>query len=177
MRGLVLMIALALPGAGWADGVTVAGGPVVPLALLPADAPATAPESGAERFGTVMKYALPAAAALCAHRDDRLEDFALRDIGDLSPLVRNLALPICKAILADADHRPAEAADLMRPTLAAMHRLGGSHAQQDLLEQMFLSFAIAAGAHEDKTLILERVRGQRVLPPERSIGWRGAAHD
>lgn len=80
MRGLALMIALALPGAGWADSVHVAGGPVVPLGLVPGDAPAPAPESGVERFGTVMKYALPAAAALCAHRDDRLEDFALRGI-------------------------------------------------------------------------------------------------
>ncbi|WP_246587989.1 phosphatase PAP2 family protein [Paracoccus bogoriensis] len=80
MRGLALMIALALPGAGWADSVHVAGGPVVPLGLVHGDAPAPAPESGVERFGTVMKYALPAAAALCAHRDDRLEDFALRGI-------------------------------------------------------------------------------------------------
>ncbi|MDO5630965.1 MAG: phosphatase PAP2 family protein [Paracoccus sp. (in: a-proteobacteria)] len=31
-----------------------------------------------ENFGTAMKYALPAAAALCALRDDRAEDFAVR---------------------------------------------------------------------------------------------------
>ena len=29
-------------------------------------------------FGTAMKYGLPLAAAVCAARDDRLEDFALR---------------------------------------------------------------------------------------------------
>lgn len=33
-----------------------------------------------EEFGTAMKYGLPAAAALCAARDDRLEDFALRGL-------------------------------------------------------------------------------------------------
>ena len=31
-----------------------------------------------EDFGTAMKYALPLAAATCAARDDRLEDFAVR---------------------------------------------------------------------------------------------------
>ncbi|MFD2815236.1 hypothetical protein ACFSYD_13870 [Paracoccus aerius] len=29
-------------------------------------------------FGTAMKYGLPLAAAVCAARDDRLEDFAVR---------------------------------------------------------------------------------------------------
>lgn len=33
-----------------------------------------------ERFGTTMKYGLPAAAAICAARDDRLEDFVLRGV-------------------------------------------------------------------------------------------------
>ena len=80
MRSLALMFALALPGAAWATDLHVAGGPVVPLALMPGDVAPPVAESGAERFGTVMKYALPAAAALCAHRDDRMEDFALRGI-------------------------------------------------------------------------------------------------
>lgn len=31
-----------------------------------------------EDFGTAMKYGLPLAAAVCAARDDRLEDFAVR---------------------------------------------------------------------------------------------------
>lgn len=33
-----------------------------------------------EDFGTAMKYGLPLAAAVCAERDDRLEDFAMRGI-------------------------------------------------------------------------------------------------
>lgn len=33
-----------------------------------------------ENFGTAMKYGLPLAAAACAHREDRLEDLALRGI-------------------------------------------------------------------------------------------------
>lgn len=33
-----------------------------------------------EQFGTAMKYGLPLAAAVCAERDDRLEDFAVRGL-------------------------------------------------------------------------------------------------
>lgn len=33
-----------------------------------------------ERFGTTMKYGLPLAAAICAERDGRLEDFAVRGV-------------------------------------------------------------------------------------------------
>ena len=38
--------------------------------------------------------------------------------------------------IARGDH--ADALDLMRPVLGDMYRLGGSHAQQDVLEQLFL---------------------------------------
>lgn len=33
-----------------------------------------------ENFGTAMKYGLPLAAAVCAERDGRLEDFAVRGV-------------------------------------------------------------------------------------------------
>ncbi|MDM7458168.1 MAG: phosphatase PAP2 family protein [Paracoccus sp. (in: a-proteobacteria)] len=56
----------------------------VPLDLGPEDASAVIMSkpggSDFEDFGTVMKYALPAAAAICAGRDDRLGDLALRGL-------------------------------------------------------------------------------------------------
>lgn len=48
------------------------------LVLIAALAPAPAAADPFEDFGTAMKYGLPLAAAVCAARDDRLEDFALR---------------------------------------------------------------------------------------------------
>ena len=45
-------------------------------ALAMAAQPAAADPLG--DFGTAMKYGLPLAAAVCAARDDRLEDFAVR---------------------------------------------------------------------------------------------------
>ena len=63
----------------------------------------------------------------------------------------------------------------MRPAIAGMHRLGGSHAQQDVLEQFFVDAALKAGSTADIRLALERVAGRRAIPPERWIGWRDAA--
>jgi len=95
--------------------------------------------------------------------------------GTLPPLVRDYVLPIAEAQLAHADGRYAEAVELMRPALGGMGQLGGSHAQQDVLEQFFVDAALKAGSTEDVRLALERVAGTRPIPPDRFIGWREAA--
>ena len=53
--------------------------------------------------------------------------------------------------------------------------MGGSHAQQDVLEQLFVDAALKAGNTADVRLALERVAGLRAIPPERFAGWREAA--
>ena len=65
----------------------------------------------------------------------------------------------------------------MRPVLGEMHRLGGSHAQQDVLEQLFLSnAALRAGLDDDARLLLERVAfGCTSCRQHRRIGDRAAA--
>jgi tetratricopeptide (TPR) repeat protein len=95
--------------------------------------------------------------------------------GTLAPIVRSTALPIAEAQLAHAAGRHREALDLMRPALGGMYQLGGSHAQQDVLEQLFVDAAIKADSTADIRLALERVASHRAIPPERSIGWRDAA--
>lgn len=50
------------------------------LALSAALAAGPAAADPFEQFGTAMKYGLPLAAAVCAERDGRLEDFAVRGI-------------------------------------------------------------------------------------------------
>ena len=59
----------------------------------------------------------------------------------------------------------------MRPVLGAMHRLGGSHAQQDVLEQLYLDAAMQAGLPDDARLLLERVAGRHPVPPSRRVGY------
>lgn len=56
--------------------------------------------------------------------------------GTVAPMVRDYVLPIAEAQLAHAAGRHQEAVALMRPAIGGMYRLGGSHAQQDVLEQL-----------------------------------------
>jgi tetratricopeptide (TPR) repeat protein len=95
--------------------------------------------------------------------------------GTVPPIVRDYVLPIAEAQLAHAAGRHAEAVARMRPALGGMYRLGGSHTQQDVLEQLFLDAALKAGSAADVRLAVERVAGLRAIPPERFIGWREAA--
>jgi len=96
--------------------------------------------------------------------------------GTVPPIVRDYVLPIAEAQLAHAAGRYAEAVALMRPAIGGMYRLGGSHTQQDVLEQLFVDAALKAGSTADIRLALERVAGRRAIPPERFIGWREAAN-
>ena len=96
--------------------------------------------------------------------------------GTVPPIVRDYVLPIAEAQLAHAAGRHKEAVALMRPAIGGMYRLGGSHTQQDVLEQLFVDAALKAGSTADIRLALERVAGRRAIPPERFVGWREAAH-
>ena len=86
-------------------------------------------------------------------------------------LVGTIALPLCEAVLAYGQGQPARAVALMRPVLGEMYRLGGSHAQQDVLEQLYLHAALRAGLDDDARLLLERVAGRHKVPPHRRIGY------
>ena len=55
----------------------------------------------------------------------------------IAPVVGDIALPIGEAVLAHRQGKYSRAVELMRPVLDDMHRLGGSHAQHDVLNQLF----------------------------------------
>jgi len=57
-----------------------------------------------------------------------------------------------------------------------MYRLGGSHAQQDVLEQLFVDAALKADSTADIRIAVERFAGRRTIPPERFVGWREAGN-
>jgi tetratricopeptide (TPR) repeat protein len=101
--------------------------------------------------------------------------FGARNSGTLPALVRDYAVPASLAILETARGRPADAVETLRPALGGMFRLGGSHAQQDVLEQVFLEAATKSGQSDDIELMLERVAGRHPIPPDRRIGYRTAA--
>ncbi len=93
----------------------------------------------------------------------------------LSPIVGSVALPVCEAILAHRTGDPTRAVALMRPILGEMYQLGGSHAQQDVLEQVFLDSAVRANLGDDVRLILTRVGSRHPVPPQRRVGYAQAA--
>jgi hypothetical protein len=102
-----------------------------------------------------------------------MQEFADKEEGSAAPLVRDYSLPIVKAILARGQGEPAAACELMRPALAGMHRLGGSHAQQDVLQQLFLDCAARANRADDVRQLLARV-ARHPVPPEHRVGYTGA---
>jgi len=93
----------------------------------------------------------------------------------LSRLTGDIALPVTEAVLAHARGEHARAVALMRPVLGEMRQLGGSHAQQDVLEQLYLDAAMQAGLHDDARMLLERVAGRHPVPPQRRVGYAEAA--
>jgi hypothetical protein len=100
--------------------------------------------------------------------------FAAAGRGTAAPLVRDYAIPIGEALVARAKGEPGRACDLMRPALAGMGLLGGSHAQQDVLEQLFLDCAVQAGRADDVRALLARV-ARHPLPPGRRVAYAEAA--
>jgi hypothetical protein len=103
-----------------------------------------------------------------------MRDFA-QGPGSLPKLVGEIALPVTEAVLLHARREYARAVAVMRPVLGAMYRLGGSHAQQDVLEQVFLDASMQGGLQDDALLLLERVAGRHPVPPSRRVGYAAPA--
>lgn len=105
---------------------------------------------------------------------DALEE-AGRGNTEHAAILRDAALPACRAVLAHARGRHAEACAALRPAIGGLYRLGGSHAQGEVLEQLFLDSAVRAGLEEDARMLLERAAGRHPVPPGRRIGYAEAA--
>jgi hypothetical protein len=101
---------------------------------------------------------------------------AMRDFSrggqPITGLVRDVAVPVTEAVLANGQGQHARAVALMCPVLGEMFRLGGSHAQHDVLEQVLRDSALKARSDADVGMLLERVAGRYPLSPRR---WRGYA--
>jgi len=106
---------------------------------------------------------------------EAMRQYAGSSSGTNPRIVREAALPCCEALLLRARGEPAAAVAVMRPAIGGMYELGGSHAQQDVLEQLFLDCAIASQQNADALMLLERVTGRWPTPPERRVGYAAAA--
>jgi tetratricopeptide (TPR) repeat protein len=95
--------------------------------------------------------------------------------GQNAVLVREVALPVTEAILAAARGEAASALSLIRPVAGRMAELGGSHAQQDVLWQVLLDAAMAAGDRDTARAALAWSLRRFTKPPARRAAWAAAA--
>jgi tetratricopeptide (TPR) repeat protein len=89
-------------------------------------------------------------------------------------VVKEIALPITQAVLAHRRGEYAAALDLMRSIIADTQRMGGSHAQHDVLRQLFLDCAVHAGRADDVRLVLS-LSARYPAPLDQRVGYAQAA--
>ncbi len=93
--------------------------------------------------------------------------------GTVARIVSRVALPVCEAALAHRRGEYAGAVGLMRPVLGDMYQLGGSHAQQDVLVQLYLDSAMKAERPDEVRAVL--ARAARAVPLGARVGYAEAA--
>lgn len=100
--------------------------------------------------------------------------FTVEQTGTLVPIVRDFAVPICEALMASGKGAHDRAVDLMAPAIDGMYRLGGSHAQQEVLELVFLDAALKCGRADAARMLIERATGRHPMSPDQRIGFKRA---
>ena len=104
---------------------------------------------------------------------EAMRAFAQRATARVAPLVARLCAADLRGGAGACARRARRRVALMRPALGGMYRLGGSHAQQDVLEQLFLDAAMKADCTDDVRRILEKAgRGRRSFQTGRLCGGR-----
>jgi tetratricopeptide (TPR) repeat protein len=94
--------------------------------------------------------------------------------GDNAKVVGEIALPMSEAVLAHRQSEYSAALDRMRPIIADTQRMGGSHAQHDVLRQLFLDCAVHAGSGDDVRRVLA-LAARYPAPVDRRVGYAKAA--
>jgi tetratricopeptide (TPR) repeat protein len=71
--------------------------------------------------------------------------FARRHTPSQAPVIADIAVPVCQALLACSQGAYDRAVDLLLPVRYGTWRLGGSHAQRDLFGQVLIQAALKSG--------------------------------
>jgi tetratricopeptide (TPR) repeat protein len=122
-----------------------------------------------------LHYLLATATSLDAARArDALEScihYAREDSTE-AVVMRNVGLPMAKAIIAHRKRAYGQASDLLFPVRHEIHRIGGSHAQRDVFEQMLIDSAIRA----ERFSLAESLLQERIKKRPRDLwSWRTSA--
>ena len=102
---------------------------------------------------------------------------------DNAAFTRDIGNSACRAMLAFGDERYDEVVALLRPIRSIAHRIGGSHAQRDVLDLTLIEAALRAGQQDlAKALAAERVAAKPASPlaalfARRAVqSYRGSIH-
>ena len=128
-------------------------------------------EGGYYAFNDVhalMAYASAGREDLARHMVAMLERRA-EDPDTNGRITREVGLPLARAIVAMAAGRPVEAVDWLLPVRSKAIRIGGSHAQRDLVQLTCIEAALRSGnAKLARALASERTE----LKPASPFNWR-----
>jgi hypothetical protein len=109
---------------------------------------------------------LDGATALISDRQNYIATAAGRT--DNVAMTAEIGLPVCKALLAFGRERHDEVVDLLYPIRRALERCGGSHAQQDVIQQTLVEAARRAGRWRDA----QELAGERLaIRPGSGLNW------
>jgi tetratricopeptide (TPR) repeat protein len=138
-----------------------------------------APRAGDALWPLLDLHAMMAFAAAGRDSEARsLEAFleaAAMGRGENAAAIRDVGLPAANAILAFAHGEYGRAADALVPVLDAIHRLGGSRAQREILQLTALEAAIRSGRGEvARRLVAGRARTAPATPRSRVQAARAA---
>jgi len=97
-----------------------------------------------------------------------MRGFAERRNDTEAAVARRIGLPLCQAILANRNGEAGKAVDLLWPLRYEIRRIGGSHAQRDVFDQLLIQSAIRDGRLAlARALFSERTRAR----PNSSLSW------
>jgi hypothetical protein len=116
-----------------------------------------------------LQYLYGLARAGRPEADQLLANLAQRAAGDRT--WREIALPAAQGLLAHARGQHAESARALALALPRLREIGGSHAQRDLFQQIYVD-ALARGGQlaEAQNLVQQQAR---VLPASRRLQRQG----
>jgi tetratricopeptide (TPR) repeat protein len=114
--------------------------------------------------------------ALAATGRDRVANSMLSCLRDhQSRVVREVALPVCEAVLAHRHGEYERAVLGMAPVLERLHELGGSHAQRDVLHQLYFDACLKSQRGAQARALLDTIAARFPVPPSERVGYRAAA--
>jgi tetratricopeptide (TPR) repeat protein len=94
---------------------------------------------------------------------------------DSNRVVREVALPVCEAVLAHRHGEHERAVLGMAPVLERLHELGGSHAQRDVLHQLYFDACLKSQRGTQARALLDTIAARFPVPPSERVGYGAAA--